>query len=228
MDVASPEEFLKRHALRHLRLCVVALSIMGLAWAWSERALRIFRLLANEWLMPHAVPDDLKTDDQPGSPTQLRNNGGDSRDVRQHRFWDSLEQEQGPEIPVVGMVPQYGNWTAPASWLLDSQEQQQGGLEEQHLPYSGQFPGIPAEEAAQDAPANPASFGATDEIDWLFNVDLALSNSNHFAPEFDGSGQLDSWVSAAPQQPFTFEGIIGDPRAPVTDHDWLFPIEDQQ
>jgi len=218
IDAASPKEHLRRHALRHLRLCVVALSTMGLAWSWSERALRTFRLLANEWLIPHAVPTDLKQSGALEDPNLSQTDSRDTGEARQKRFWDNVEQQQQPEITVPALVPQYGDWTAPASWLLEQQQHEEA--EAQPFPEMGSDPDI------QGTPAESSSLPSFNEIDWLFDVDLSVASFNNITSEFDSLGQLDSCVPTTPQQAWSFDNLISATESQPSDQIWLFSMDD--
>lgn len=56
MGAASADEEIRKSAQRSLRVCILALEQMALAWMWSRRALRAVRLLAKEWLIPGVIP----------------------------------------------------------------------------------------------------------------------------------------------------------------------------
>ena len=173
MDVASPDETTRHHALRHLHICVVSLRALSIAWLWSKRALRAFRFLANEWLLPHAVPHGLEhkaleAEDpvlSPSIPSHVGQQGSE------------LLTEVSAETP--GTTPR-STWPA----------EQPLGSELQHADVDFGTP----------RSFNPIEL---QDIDWLFCVESAVDRSRPLSDEFEASDQMDTWLSSALQEPFS-------------------------
>lgn len=219
MGAASPVEDIRRSAQRSLRVCVLALEQMALAWMWSRRALRAVRLLAKEWLIPDAVLISSQGDEYgnvnintslqapmdsglgPG-PTE-GGCEGTAKDIKDTSTSTSTSAYNGAPVPP-SLQPS-PPVPAPEYWTLDVSDMP---LEGDH-PVHGQPPDLPICDFS-----DPTYLGL-DDADWLSNLNAVEG----IGGSFDSTAQTDPWVASALSQ-YSFQ----DPWVGIPEPPW--PVQD--
>lgn len=187
MVIGTRDETTKKHALQHMRTCVLSLNAMGVACSWCKRALRALRLLASEWLVPQAFPCELTQTDLLDHEDPLLRSGQQGT-VQQWRIQDSF-QEQPENHAIDARLPQYGNGMAEVVAAPTARPT------EQEL----------RTEWQQGCSVNGSSTNISeglDTIDWLFDVEPI--ECIELETEFKSPSQIDTWLTGALMEPFSF------------------------
>ena len=142
-----------------------------MAWMWSRRALRAFRLLAHEWLIPQAVTLAMN-----GEPVSQPTLGHEQ---------PAIEQELTEPPPCTeGVSSGLGPFAHHEDWILGSADTTQGLSSDRE----------PKPQQAFTSVFDPSNPGLDFEgTDWLFDVDAV----GQLSGEFTGIGQNDPWFSGA-------------------------------
>ncbi|BCS29525.1 fungal specific transcription factor domain-containing protein [Aspergillus puulaauensis] len=207
MGAASPDEEIRRSAQRCLRICILALEQMALAWMWSRRALRAVRLLAREWLItdPTLLSSREHEDDGNGNGDGNMRSQTPSKEIEDTSMSACNGAPPTPSLQPLEPAPQYWTLGGSTDTGLDMPFQGASGVQPRDLSFCdfGDF-------------SDPTYLGLDlNDTDWL----ASLNAVEGLGGGFDSSAQADPWVtSALSQYPFQ-DQWVGIPEA-------LWPVQD--